>query len=75
MKTNCLTPEQTGLTCNAINYCGDGGHPVADEESLAYFEAPYVIKCLERAVRGGRLNSSGEKVARAALKRIRGAHK
>ncbi len=37
------------LLASVINYEGDGSHPMADDDTLAFFTGRYVRECVEKA--------------------------
>jgi hypothetical protein len=43
--------------CFAINNFGSGGHPVADAETLHFFNRDYVRQCVRAARASGKLSN------------------
>lgn len=41
-----LTEELKAVLCDAINHCGEGDHPVADEKTIDHFCVDYALRCL-----------------------------
>lgn len=53
------TPDQMRFLCRVINRCSTGGHPVADERTLPFFQREYVWTLLADAVESDLLGERG----------------
>lgn len=59
-----LTSDMRSLVAGIINRRGDGGHPVATPDGLAYFAVEYAIACIDTALVD--LTDQGQKLAQDA---------
>ncbi len=63
--------RNSDLVASVINQFGKGGHPYAEESTLEYFETEYVLECLNKAHRSGKLNQNGRKICREEIAHLR----
>lgn len=59
--------DLTKVVIFALNECGNGG-PVASEETLQFFQKPYIRACLLRMTTDNRLTEVAHAAAEKALK-------
>lgn len=65
-----ITAEEGALVDDAINFFGDGDHPVSDAKTRPFFVAEYVVECLRKMRDKADMTEHGKVVIASLLMKL-----